>query len=223
MAYVDAQPAGKRIAAVAGATAIQAGIAIALITGLSVVVPEIIPEDDVIGVNIELPVTPPPPPPDRADPVPDPVTPRTPPTVAQVAPINLFQDTAIPTTSELPPIALPPISGLVVESPQPPTAPAYTPTNPIPRNSPSGWVTTAEYPHRAITRGWEGEANYALSIGTNGQVEDCQITSSTGHRVLDQATCRWVSRRARFEPAKNNSGEIVPGTYSGRISWILPD
>ena len=41
--------------------------------------------------------------------------------------------------------------------------------------------------------------------------------------VLDEATCELVTRRARFDPAKNNQGRAVAGNYSSAVRWQLPD
>ena len=52
---------------------------------------------------------------------------------------------------------------------------------------------------------------------------NCTITSSTGHPDLDEATCRLLPRRARFTPAKGSDGNEMPDTYTGRITWRLPE
>lgn len=60
-------------------------------------------------------------------------------------------------------------------------------------------------------------------IGSNGRVNECEITRSSGHASLDRNTCRLIERRARFDPATNNRGETTVGTYSGSITWQIPD
>ncbi|ANC50469.1 hypothetical protein CP97_14783 [Aurantiacibacter atlanticus] len=51
----------------------------------------------------------------------------------------------------------------------------------------------------------------------------CEIIGSTGHASLDNATCRLIERRARFDPATSTSGETVVGTYTGTVTWQIPD
>ena len=41
--------------------------------------------------------------------------------------------------------------------------------------------------------------------------------------ALDDATCRLISRRAQFDPATDETGARVPGTYTGSVRWELPD
>lgn len=38
---------------------------------------------------------------------------------------------------------------------------------------------------------------------------------------VKKATCKYVTRRARFEPASNGDGEKVTGAYSGTIRWVI--
>ena len=84
-------------------------------------------------------------------------------------------------------------------------------------------MTTSDYPTRDLRQGNEGTAEFKLTIGTDGRVSDCRITRSSGHRGLDQATCNKVSQRARFTPARNESNQPMTGSYTGRITWVIPD
>jgi protein TonB len=106
--------------------------------------------------------------------------------------------------------------------PLPPT-PEFNPVAAAPRTSPGGWVTTNDYPTRDLRQGNEGTAEFTLMIGTDGRVSDCRITRSSGHPGLDQATCGKVSQRARFTPARNDRNQPMTGSYTGRITWVIPD
>ena len=109
-------------------------------------------------------------------------------------------------------------------APNPPRAtPTTSPVSARPRNGPTGWITNDDYPRAGITRELEGVAGYRLVIGSDGRVDDCQITGSTGHTVLDRATCQLIERRARFEPATDQTGRTVVGTYDGQVTWDIPD
>jgi protein TonB len=85
------------------------------------------------------------------------------------------------------------------------------------------WITTDDYSRSDLTRNREGTARYRLVIGSDGRVDACEITSSTGHTSLDTATCRLIERRARFDPATNSQGNRVVGTYSGSVTWQIPE
>ena len=41
--------------------------------------------------------------------------------------------------------------------------------------------------------------------------------------ILDQAACSNITRRARFTPAKDGSGNPVQDTYSNRVRWVIPE
>ena len=60
-------------------------------------------------------------------------------------------------------------------------------------------------------------------IGSNGRVNACEITASSGHAALDEATCKFVTRRARFEPATDSNGAKVVGSYSSKVTWRIPE
>lgn len=117
----------------------------------------------------------------------------------------------------------------MVEFPKPPIpephpfTPEFKPVAASPRTSPGSWVTTNDYPTRDLRQGNEGTAEFTLTVGTDGRVTDCRITRSTGHTGLDQATCGKVSQRARFTPARNENNQPMTGTFSSRITWVIPD
>ena len=64
---------------------------------------------------------------------------------------------------------------------------------------------------------------FRLTVGTDGRVSECSVTSSSGSSTLDAATCKLITRRARFTPAKDADGNPVTDTYSNRIRWQIPE
>lgn len=77
------------------------------------------------------------------------------------------------------------------------------------------------YPSRALREGLEGEVGFRAEVDAEGRVNTCTVERSCGHAVLDEATCKLVSRAARFDPARSAAGDAVPGEYSGTIAWRL--
>jgi protein TonB len=97
------------------------------------------------------------------------------------------------------------------------------PARATPRNNPGRWVTDDDYRSRWIREERSGTASFILEITANGRVSDCEITRSTGHAVLDKATCSLITKRARFQPATDTSGAAISSSYSSSIRWVLPD
>jgi protein TonB len=54
-------------------------------------------------------------------------------------------------------------------------------------------------------------------------VTGCTITRSTGHAALDKATCDLVSKRGRFDAARDGNGKPVAGSYSNSVRWSIPE
>lgn len=90
------------------------------------------------------------------------------------------------------------------------------------RTDPSAWVTAADYPAAALRADEQGIVSFRLDVSPEGRVTGCTITASSGSSVLDSTTCRLMVRRARFDPAKDESGRAVPSTFQSRLRWALP-
>lgn len=224
MAYTDNKRPADRAASVAGVIAIHAALGYALVIGLQFtgVIPT--PEPQFEGTTVVDPIPLPPPPgpnPDQNTPVDSKVyTPET------VLTINT-NDTQIDATTVLPPpgdIVVKPIAGpIIIPSPGPAITPVEEAIAVKARNNPGGWITEADYKSSWINRGYAGTAGFRLAIGASGRVEGCQITHSTSHAVLDEATCALVTKRTRFDPARNGAGDKVPGNYASSVLWQIPD
>lgn len=230
MSYVVDDNSARRLPAMIAVGGIHAGIGLVLVTGLtySGVIPEVPGYDPVREFRLD------PPPPPETSPEPDQAKPDVTPNQPMVAPtpeLPLIVEMPIspaPFDPDLPFIDTIPLSGRgPLAPPAPPTPPApfpaFTPKGAVPLNGPAGWITNDEYPRAALTRGWEGTLSYRLAIGADGKVDDCRVTRSSGHDLLDQTACRWVSRRARFDPATDAHGRKIGADYSGSVSWRIPD
>jgi len=111
--------------------------------------------------------------------------------------------------------------GLPTVGPSEPPA-RFTPRTARPRGNVAGWVTTEDYPTMDIRSGHTGTVRFRLAIDGAGKVADCTITQSSGFPGLDAATCRNVSKRARFDAASDGTGAKVAGSYDGTIRWVIP-
>ncbi len=224
MAYLQHTSWRDRPGAVAGVVAIHALIGYALISGLTigdfVHTPPRLKARDYVDVPL-----PPPPPPEPKPSVERDSALVEQPLVVPLPPLDLSKaEPRVDTT----PIPLP--TPDFVPRPLPSQTPAalpkvatFEPVGARPRGNPAGWVTVDDYRSSWINREMTGTARFRLEIGAGGRVEGCTITVSSGHPELDKATCALVTRRARFEPARDASGAAVRGSYSNAVRWELPE
>jgi periplasmic protein TonB len=227
MSYANATvtPAA-RLRAAAGVIAVHALVGAGVVAGLTI--SGVMKPPGVIVDTWDIKDTPPPPPPTETMPEPAeqayaPVTaPQPPIPLERTAPIEVEQ--VKPNVgSEVTLRPLPEIIEVPGPAVTPSVAPAIEPVGARPRNGPAGWITTDDYARSDLVRNREGTAGYRLVIGSDGRVDACEITRSSGHATLDTNTCRLLERRARFDAATNNRGEKTVGTYSGSVTWQIPD
>jgi protein TonB len=69
----------------------------------------------------------------------------------------------------------------------------------------------------------EGSVRYAVTVSPAGRVTGCDILQSSGNIRLDETTCRFLTRGARFTPARDEGGKAVAGRFEGWMHWKLPD
>lgn len=212
MAYADQSMSTRRMVAIVLVALFHAVIGYAFITGLAYNVVKKVAEDlktfDVQEEPPPPPEEPPPPPPEQKFEPPPMVAP---PPIVQ-APVIVAPP--IQTVREAPPV-------IHVEAPPAPKPSMATP--PQPRGRPQEWLTTDDYPSSAMREGVQGVTGYRLEIGLDGKVTGCSVTSSSGSSILDDTTCRLLTRRARFKPAQDQAGNPIASSYGGRTRWQIPD
>lgn len=79
-----------------------------------------------------------------------------------------------------------------------------------------------KYPARALAAGEQGDVEFRAAYNKHGYVLDCEVTRSSGYRLLDNETCEIVVRHARFKPALLNQGKARRGTLNGLFEWRIP-
>jgi len=219
MAYADQSMSGNKVTAIVIVALIHIFLGYALVTGLAYeAYKKAVQKVTTVDIKEDEPKKdePPPPPPKKVDTTPPPVAP----------PVKINVATAPPAIETV--TVAPPAAPTIVLAPPAPVAPPAPPaprgvTSAVqPRNAISSWASTDDYPQGAIRKEAQGVAGFRLTVGPDGRVIDCTITSSSGSPELDDATCKLVSRRARFKPAMQD-GQPVQSTFSQRIRWQLPE
>ena len=109
----------------------------------------------------------------------------------------------------------------MVPTPPAPPAVGLPPATRAHGNLPS-LFSTDDYPQQAIRNEEQGTVQFRITIAPHGRVSDCTVIASSGSAALDRASCSIVSRRARFEPARDASGQPVSDSMTSRVRWELP-
>ena len=73
------------------------------------------------------------------------------------------------------------------------------------------------YPEESAWNDEQGTVHYKVKIGRRGDVEECEVTQSSGFERLDRATCQLLMDKARFTPANGKRRS----TFEGRVHWRL--
>ena len=230
MAYADQEMSSSRIVAIVIVGLIHVALGYALITGLAYsAVKEVVKTVTTVDIEEEEVEEPEPEPEDELPPPPDePIPQVAPPPVVPPAPINIPQERpVIQNTQEIP-------KTNTVINPRP--LPTGTPTQaaPAPPARPSQargvepegrdrWARRIieNYPSAALRREIEGTVGLTVSVGGDGKVSGCRVTSSSGSDILDDAACKDISRYARFKPALNDDGDPISSSWSTNIQYKL--
>jgi protein TonB len=220
MSYVDqGQMSAGRIWSIVIVAVLHVLLGYAFVTGLAYKFVKGV-QEDLKTFDVEEPPPPEeePPPPKEAEAPPPPVT---------APPVAVRLNTPPPPiTAPPPPPAIPQFI------PTPPAPPAPPPPAPAPRQTVepararanlSSYVSNDDYPPSALRAEEEGTTGFRLTVGPDGRVQNCVVTSSSGSSALDNATCRIMRSRARFTPARDNTGSNTTDTVSARITWRIQD
>ncbi|MEM7781436.1 MAG: energy transducer TonB [Pseudomonadota bacterium] len=226
MSYATTANRANPLAAV-GALAIPGAIGALFIAGFAIkqAITPVLPNPDTTFIDVD-PIEVPPEPKPESEPVETKQTTLPEPDIVSPPPISKGPITT--TTTYEGPIVLDWPNGDLSGSGVGPISlpdpiPSFDPVSAAPSGNPGEWITNSDYRTSWINRGFEGVAGFSLTIDTRGRVTNCSITQSTGHSALDQATCRLLERRARFEPARDSSGNTVSGSYSSSVNWSIPE
>jgi TonB family protein len=82
--------------------------------------------------------------------------------------------------------------------------------------------TDGDYPPAALRYDESGRVVAAWDVAEDGFVESCHIVQSSGAAALDEATCRVITLRMRYDPARDSSGVARRSVDNQAVTWNLP-
>ena len=215
MAYADQKMSGNRLTALVIVAILHVIVGYALVTGLAYeAVKKIKERVETFDVEEEKPPEePPPPPPDQ--PLPPP------PIVAPPPPISFERPAPQVQTVQLPPPPAP--VQVTAPPPAPPPPPAVSKARGARPKGQGSWAARIQenYPSAALRKEIEGRVGVRVSVGPDGRVASCSVSSPSGSSDLDSAACEGMQRYARFDPALDAAGNPTTGSFSTSIVYKI--
>ena len=83
----------------------------------------------------------------------------------------------------------------------------------------SGTITRKDIPRAVWKSGVGGTVVARFMVEPDGRATACEIRQSSGYAELDDETCRLLTTRFRFEPARDAQGKAIRAPYGWRQDW----
>ncbi len=91
-----------------------------------------------------------------------------------------------------------------------------------PTGQPGLWMTSRDYPKRAIAKGERGTVRFRIMVGADGVPTQCFIPRTTMSPDFITLTCDLLMKRARFSSALDREGRPVASYYVNTVHWVPP-
>jgi len=93
---------------------------------------------------------------------------------------------------------------------------------PTPLKELAKYVSRFDYPTSALMARKEGETHVIIDIGLDGRSSNCRVIRSSGTSELDKTTCKILTERVQFNPAKTTTGIPVVAPLYVAFGWESP-
>lgn len=91
-----------------------------------------------------------------------------------------------------------------------------------PTGQPGYWLTSRDYPRRAIAKGERGVVRFRITVGADGIPTQCFVARATMSTDFITLTCDLLMKRARFSSALDREGRPVASYYVNTVHWVPP-
>ena len=85
----------------------------------------------------------------------------------------------------------------------------------------SGRIKGSDIPDAILDVGFRGVVGVRYRVETDGRVSNCSIARSSGNALMDQATCRAIEKRFRYDPWRDVAGKPVRSTVIRDQQWDI--
>ncbi|HEU0310619.1 MAG TPA: TonB family protein [Sphingomicrobium sp.] len=89
--------------------------------------------------------------------------------------------------------------------------------------SPAQWISgglqDSDYPRQALKDRLQGRVSVGFTVMADGRIRNCNITASSGSQLLDSTTCRLLTERLRFRPARDRAGRPIETDLFSDYTW----
>ena len=93
----------------------------------------------------------------------------------------------------------------------------------VPPRRVGGRIRDSDYPLEASEAGVSGTVGVRFVVDINGRVPSCEVTRSSGSRLLDDTTCGLIVRRYRFRPAQDARGRPFRSVIVQNETWVIDE
>jgi TonB family protein len=91
-----------------------------------------------------------------------------------------------------------------------------------PSTNPANWIGYRDYPVNLLAKGAQGLVQFRLLVGVDGKPTDCFIQESTRPKGFDDAVCKAMMTRARFDPALDKDGKPIKSYWRTAVRFQMP-
>lgn len=86
-----------------------------------------------------------------------------------------------------------------------------------------GNLSDRDYPAGLVEQAPSGVVWVRYAVETDGRATDCTVTDSSGHREIDEITCRLIEQRYRFAPARDGANRPIRSNLIEKYEWEVTD
>lgn len=91
-----------------------------------------------------------------------------------------------------------------------------------PVGSPGQWIESHNYPLKMLHEGQPSIVEFRLIVGPDGKPTSCHIQLTTRPKEFDQAVCKSLMRRAKFQPALDAGGKPLASYWRSTVRFQIP-